>query len=113
MAKVELEQLLAKVDNFLSRVTCSEWWIIGGGKEAPRTEIHMRGGKQVGVRHPGGELSIGHSEDIVHTYNKQGELAERYRMGRPPKGHTLLPKQELQQTLEEERREKKLNINQP
>lgn len=102
MAKAELGQRLkARVDQLVTNIFHKEHFTFGPGtgETNPRSELHARGGKIVGVQHADGGHSLMQERDIYHIYDVKGNLTERFRMGKPGRGHTSMTDEEVQRHL--------------
>lgn len=95
------KELGAKIDEIVSQITGAEKWTVSGGEGTPKSIIHMRGGRQVGVRHLDDTVSVMHSNDIVQEYDAYGNLTERYRIENPPEGYTIMNEDDVNSFLEQ------------
>ena len=86
--KTRYTTVAAAVDRFSSWTRRASVMELSVGEHNPQVVIHFRGGKEVTIVDREGLESKLSSRSIVHRYDPEGNLVERYRQGRPPKGYT-------------------------
>lgn len=101
MSQIERKaQFMATADRLISKITHAPVLRYNAGEGTPFTEIHQRGGEMVGVRHSDGTYEWNTSRTVVHKYDVDGGLSNRYVVGRPQEGSTVLPRDQMPPSFE-------------
>jgi hypothetical protein len=99
MAKIELGQSFsAIIDRAVTNVTRTSKAQYLSDKEKVATLHRRKGGEEIGIWIQGIPV-VGHSRDIVHTY-ENGKLNNRFILGDPPHEVEILSTEETQYWLD-------------